>query len=140
VEWGYYPKIPYIYQKKDMPKEVKVVDKTWRNRPFGQEGIMKDPNNKNKIHTEKTTSIKRGGKLKKEAVGVVRKGAIYMGEPDTEETATISKYDKSGNLKKTVSISKDATGTIKKTVSRNGKEAVSVKPGLLANRRIKKYI
>jgi hypothetical protein len=123
-----------------MPKEVKVVDKTWRKRPFGEEGMMKDSNNRNKIHTEKTTTIKRGGKLKKEVVGVVRKGATYRGEPDTEETATISKFDKSGNLKKTVSISKDATGTIKKTVTRPGKEAVVVKPGLLANKRIKKYI
>ena len=122
-----------------MPKEVKVVDKTWRKRP-GSDEMMKDSNNRNKIHTEKTTSIKRGGKLKKEVVGVVRKGATYRGEPDTEETANISKFDRSGNLKKTVSISKDATGTITKTVSRPGKENVTVKPGLLANKRIKKYI
>ena len=123
-----------------MPKEVKVVDKTWRKRPFGEEGMMKDSNNPYPVDTEKTTTVTRGGKLKKKVVGVNRESDPSWYEPDWEQSAKITKFNRSGKEKKTVSLVKDESGKIKKTVSRNGKEAVSVKPGLLANRRIKKYI
>jgi hypothetical protein len=123
-----------------MPKEVKVVDKTWRKRPFGQEGIMKDPNNPYPVDTEKHTTVTRGGKVKKKVVGVNRETSPTFYEPDSEQSVKITKFNRSGKEKKTVSLVKDESGKIKKTVSRNGKEAVSVKPGLLANRRIKKYI
>lgn len=123
-----------------MAKKVTVIDKTWRKKPFGEEGMMKDTNNPYPVYTEKHTSISRGGKLKKHVKGVNIESDPSWSEPDWEQSVKITKYDKSGKVKKTVSLVKDESNKIKKTVSRNGKEAVSVKPGLLANRRIKKYI
>lgn len=123
-----------------MPKEVKVIDRTWRKRPFGQEGMMKDTNNPYPVDTEKHTTITRGGKVRKKIVGVNRETSPTFYEPDWEQSAKITKFDRSGKVKKTVTLVKDESNKIKKTVSRNGKEAVSVKPGILANRRIKKNI
>ena len=122
-----------------MAKKVTVVDKTWRKKP-GSDEMMKDSNNPYPVDTEKHTAISRGGKLKKHVIGVNRESDPSWYEPDWEQSVKLRKYDKSGNVKKTVTLVKDESNKIKKTVSRNGKEAVSVKPGLLANRRIKKYI
>ena len=122
-----------------MPKEVKIVDRTMRKRP-GTNEMMKDPNNYNPIHTEKTTVVKKGNAIKKKVVGINRQGGIYEGKPDNEKSVDISKYDKSGKLKKKVSLVKDDSGIIKKTVSRPGKKDVTSKGGLLASSRIKKYI
>jgi hypothetical protein len=145
VEWGYYPKITYIYQKINMPKEVKIVDRTIRKDPKTGK-MVKHENVYDKIFTEKYTTVSKGGKLRKEVVGINRKGGTQFNvskkvqEPDTEEGVTISKYNRSGDLKKKVSLVKDESGVIKKTVSRPGKKDINVRAGLLANRIIKKYI
>ncbi len=122
-----------------MPKEVKVVDKTFRKRP-GSEEIIKDPNNFFPVHTEKTAVVKRDGKVKKKIVGLNKQGGVFMGKPDNEKSVAITKYDKSGKIKKKVSLVKDETGIIQKTVSRPGQKDVTRKPGLFANARINKNI
>jgi hypothetical protein len=137
---GVLPKKSVYLPKNNMAKKVTVVDKTWRKKPFGSDEMMKDTNNPYPVDTEKHTLISRVGKLKKKVVGVNRESDPSWSEPDWEQSAKITKYDKSGKVKKTVTLVKDESNKINKTVSRNGKEAVSVKPGLLANRRIKKYI
>lgn len=123
-----------------MPKEVKVEDKTWRKRPFGEEGMMKDTNNPYPVYTEKTTVVKRDGKVRKKIVGVNKQGGVDRGKPDNEKSVAITKYDKSGKIKKKVSLVKDETGIIQKTVSRPGQKDVTRKPGLFANARINKNI
>jgi len=133
VEWGYYPKIPYIYQKINMPIETKIVDKTMRKDPSTGK-MVKNENYKGVTWTEKTKVKTNGGVVRKKVVAE-NFATVRGGKPMVEKTLKVDKFDRSGKLKKSTTIT-DAG----KTVVRPGKDAVTKKANLVSRFRLNKNV
>jgi hypothetical protein len=116
-----------------MPTEIKIIDKNMRKDPSTGK-MVKSDNYKYDTHTEKIKTTTRGGVVRKKVVGEYWEG-VRRGKLVDTKNVKIDKFDKSGKLKKSVAISKDA-----KVVSRPGKEDVTKKLNFLDKRRLNKNI
>jgi hypothetical protein len=116
-----------------MPREVKVVDKTMRKDPSTGK-MVKSENYRGVVWTEKTKTTKKGGVVRKKVVGENFE-AIRSGKPLVERSVKVDKFDKSGNLKKSTTITDSG-----KTVVRPGKGEVKKKVGFFAKSILNKNI
>jgi DNA-directed RNA polymerase subunit E'/Rpb7 len=123
----------YIYQKIDMPREIKVVDKTMRKDPTTGK-MVKNENYMGVNWTEKKTYVKRGDVVRKKITGESFE-AIRGGKPVSEKNVKIEKFDRSGKLRKTIDISDG-----KKVVSRPGKKVVEKSINVIDRIKLKKNI
>jgi hypothetical protein len=123
----------YIYQKIDMPREIKVVDKTMRKDPTTGK-MVKNENYRGVNWTEKKTYVKRGDVVRKKITGESFE-AIRGGKPVSEKNVKIEKFDRSGKLRKTIDISDG-----KKVVSRPGKKSVEKSINVIDRIKLKKNI
>jgi hypothetical protein len=123
----------YIYQKIDMPREIKVVDKTMRKDPTTGK-MVKNENYRGVNWTEKKTYVKRGDVVRKKITGESFE-AIRGGKPVSEKNVKIEKFDRSGKLRKTIDISDG-----KKVVSRPGKKVVEKSINVIDRIKLKKNI
>jgi hypothetical protein len=123
----------YIYQKINMPRETKVVDKTMRRDPSTGK-MVKSENYRGVVWTEKKTAVKRGDVVRKNITGENFE-AIRGGKPLVEKSLKVEKFDKSGKLKKTTTIAEG-----KKVVSRPGKQSIEKPISMIDRIKLKKNI
>ena len=87
-----------------------------------------------RVWTEKTKTTKKGGVVRKKVVGENFE-AIRGGKPLVERSVKVDKFDKSGNLKKSTTITDSG-----KTVVRPGRDEVKKKVGFFAKSILNKNI
>lgn len=97
-----------------MPRETKIEDKTMR-RDQSTGKMVKSENYRNDVWNVKTTTVKRGGVVRKK-IATETFEAIRSGQPVSEKSLKVEKFDRSGKLKKATSISEG-----KKVVTKPGK-------------------
>ena len=116
-----------------MPTEKKIVDKTMRKDPSTGK-MVKNENYKGVTWTEKTKVKTNDGVVRKKVVAE-NFATVRGGKPIVEKTLKVDKFDRSGKLKKSTTIT-DAG----KTVVRPGNEAVTKKANLVSRFRLNKNV
>ena len=115
-----------------MPRETKVTDNSLIYDPAVGKVIRKPWFEKGAVSTTSVTNVKRKGVVRKNIVDTENYGKDYL-----SKDVRVQKFDKSGKLKKTITLSNE-NGKMTKSVAKPGEKSVSKRVGLIAKTQLRK--